>query len=394
MSNWDKEYLKLCRRILSEGTEIENRTGINSIKVPEQHFEFDLNKEFPILSIKQMFYRQAVTEMLWIWQMSSNDVRDLQERNVHVWDEWMIDEDGIYRIYEPEGSETPYDPDREVKVIDPLSVPIDDPNGLRHEFKQKINENGKPMTAKSLIKGRNIKAAKYYGKDLAYTIGTAYGFITGRYNHAKNLIDTFKQNPSDRRQVKSLWQDEFLRTAVLPSCVWSTTWDITDDKLSLSVNQRSCDVPLGLPFNITQYATFLSMIAKELELDLGKMYYNIVDPHIYVNQVDGIKEQIAREDKLNELKLLEGEDLVQLKSKLAEILDRMEKSGIDKNDQEYRKYDTEYRMIDSILEPTTPELVLNDEIQSFFDYDNSKNLKDVKVKNYKHLGKVRMPIAQ
>lgn len=393
MLKWDKEYLKLCRRILKEGIEVENRTGINSIKVPEQHFEFNLSKEFPILSVKQMFYRQAVTEMLWIWQMSSNDVRDLQKRNVHVWDEWMIDSDGIYRIYEPEGSETPYDKDREVEVIDPLSVPIDDPNGLRHEFKQKVDENGKPMIAKSLIEGRNIKTAKYYGENLAYTIGTAYGFITHRYNHARNLIDTFKNNPNDRRQVKSLWQDEFLRTAVLPSCVWSTTWDITDNKLNLYVNQRSCDVPLGLPFNITQYATFMNMIAKELELDLGKMYYNITDPHIYVNQVEGIKEQIARENKYNELSKLDGEELLKLKSKLAELLERIEKvSG--KNSKEYQKYETEYRIIDLILKPTTPKLFLSDDVHSFFDYDNSKELKDVKVKNYKHLGKVRMPIAQ
>lgn len=52
MSKWDKEYLKLCRRILDEGTETQNRIGINTIKVPNQHFEFDLSKEFPILSIK------------------------------------------------------------------------------------------------------------------------------------------------------------------------------------------------------------------------------------------------------------------------------------------------------------------------------------------------------
>lgn len=73
---------------------------------------------------------------------------------------------------------------------------------------------------------------------------------------------------------------------------------------------------------------------------------------------------------------------------------KMEKSGIKKDNKNYKKNDTEYCMIDMILEPTTSELVLNNDVHSFFDYDNSKDLKDVKVKNYKHLGKVRMPIAQ
>ena len=172
----------------------------------------------------------------------------------------MVDEDGIYRIYEPEGK-CEYDADREVVVLDPLSTPVDKPFG---ELSPKMDENGKVMTAKSLIPGRTIKTAKYYGKEYAYTIGTAYGFITDRYKHTRNLIETIKNNPTDRRMVKSLWQDEFLRTAVLPSCVWSTEWDVTDGTLNLSVHQRSCDVPLGLPFNVTQYATLLSMIANRI----------------------------------------------------------------------------------------------------------------------------------
>ena len=109
MTEWDKEYLKLCRKILSEGVEVENRTGINTIKIPSYELNFDLQKEFPILTSKQLFTRQAVTEMLWIWQMGSNDVRELQKRGVHIWDEWMVDPDGIYRIYE-QGENAVYDP--------------------------------------------------------------------------------------------------------------------------------------------------------------------------------------------------------------------------------------------------------------------------------------------
>ena len=69
MTEWDKEYLKLCKKILKEGVEVENRTGINTIKIPEYVLNFDLSKEFPILTTKQLFHRQAITEMLWIWQV-------------------------------------------------------------------------------------------------------------------------------------------------------------------------------------------------------------------------------------------------------------------------------------------------------------------------------------
>ena len=80
MTEFDKEYLRLLREIINNGVEVENRTGINTLKIPEFHFCFDVEREFPILQTKQMFYRQAVTEMLWIWQMGSNDVRDLHEK--------------------------------------------------------------------------------------------------------------------------------------------------------------------------------------------------------------------------------------------------------------------------------------------------------------------------
>ena len=386
MTEFDIEYLKLVREILDKGIEVENRTGINTIKIPSWNFSFDLNNGFPILETKQMFYRQAVTEMLWIWQMGSNDVRELHERNVHIWDEWMVDEDGIYRIYEPSGE---YNPNKEVEVIDPLSVPVDDPFGLINEFKPKLDDKGNIMKAKSLIPGKTIKAAKYYGPEFAYTIGTAYGFITNRYQHMRNLIETIKKYPTDRRMVKSLWQDEFLRTAVLPSCVWSTEWDITDGTLNLFVHQRSCDVPLGLPFNVTQYASLLEMVAKVTGLKPGKVNYSIKDAHIYVNQIEGIKEQIRREDEYNNLKKLNKDDLIKYKEEIEEEIKKYNKDSI-----EYARYDTTLRIIDMIQNPSKPKLVLDDSITDFFDYDNSKELKHVKVKNYKHMGKISFPIAQ
>ena len=300
MAKWDREYLKLCKKILEEGKEVENRTGINTIKIPSYSFHFDLEEEFPILTTKQLFFKNAITEILWIWQEQSNDVRWLQERGNHIWDEWEIDENGIWRATQ-----------------------------------NVLNEEGK--LEKKLVE-------KDFGKEYAHTIGTAYGWIVNRYKLTDSLIDTIKNNPNDRRMVKSLWQDEYLDTAVLPSCVWSTEWDVTDDKLNLMVHQRSCDVPLGLPFNVTQYATLLSLIAHVTDKKPGTIDWSIKDAHIYVNHVEGIKEQIKRGEELEDL--------------------------------------------------PAPELWINPEITDFYDFDNSRELKDIKIENYKHHGKISFPIAQ
>lgn len=300
MSNWDKDYLNLCRRILKEGKEVENRTGINTIKVPSHHFHFDLEKEYPVLTTKQLFFRQAILEMLWIYQAQSNDVRWLKERDVHIWDEWEIDEDGKW------------------KAIQNIS-----------------GEDGKL---------NKIEIEKDFGKEWAHTIGTAYGYIVNKFKLIDNLIDKIKNNPNDRRMLMSLWQDDYLDTAVLPSCVWSSEWDVTDGKLNAWVHQRSCDVPLGLPFNVTQYATLVNLLAQVCNLKPGTLDWSIKDAHIYVNQIDGIKEQIRRMDELGDF--------------------------------------------------PAPDLYINPEIKNFSDFDNSKDCKDIKILNYKHHGKINFPIAK
>ena len=299
MSKWDKEYIKLCKTILSEGKKVENRTGTNTIKIPSYHLHFDLQDEFPCLTTKQLYFRQAILEMLWIYQAQSNDVRWLQERNVHIWDEWEINEDGKWKAI------------------------------------QNVLEDGK------LVKKEVVKDL---GKDMAHTIGTAYGYIVKKFGFTDKIINTIKNNPTDRRLVISLWQDDYLATAVLPSCVWSTEWDVTDGKINMWVHQRSCDVPLGLPFNVTQYAVLLSLVAQVCGLKPGTIDYSIKDAHIYVNQIDGIKEQIARFDRDGDL--------------------------------------------------PAPELWINPEINDFYKFDNSKDLKDIKIKNYKHMGPIKFPISQ
>lgn len=300
MSKWDEDYIALCKRILNEGVRVENRTGVDTIKVPSHSFHFDLSEEFPILTTKQLFIRQAVLEMLWFYQAQSNDVRWLQERGVNIWNEWEIDEEGFWTATQ--------------------MLPGEDGKLVKKEIR------------------------KEYGKEWAHTIGTAYGWIVRKFQLTQTLIDKLKNNSGDRRMVMSLWQNDYLDTAVLPSCVWSSEWDVTDGKLNAWVHQRSCDVPLGLPFNVTQYAVLLSMLAQVTGLKPGTLDWSIKDAHIYVNQIDPIREQIARFDEKGSL--------------------------------------------------PAPKLWLNPEVKDFFDFDSSRDCADVKLIDYRHMGKISFPIAQ
>ena len=162
----------------------------------------------------------------------------------------------------------------------------------------------KPLMTKSsmIIKDENgnkkyatIKTATFFGKEYAGTIGEAYGYINKLYQRPQYVENTIKNNPTDRRMNIVLWQDAHLEKAVLPSCVWSSEYKVTPDgKLHSYIHQRSADVPLGLPFNITQYAIELSKYAKASGLEVGTMSWSIMDAHIYVNQLDGIKKQLKR----------------------------------------------------------------------------------------------------
>ena len=99
MSLADKEYLGIVKNILEKGKLGQNRTGMPAYKLPHQIMQFDLEKEFPILTTKFVAFKTAVKEILWIWQKQSNDVRLLQKWNCHIWDEWMREDGTIGKAY-------------------------------------------------------------------------------------------------------------------------------------------------------------------------------------------------------------------------------------------------------------------------------------------------------
>ena len=99
MSIADTQYLNIVENILDHGYFDNNRTGVRTYKLPHQIMQFDLEQEFPILTTKFVAFKTAVKEILWIWQLQSNDVRELQKMNCHVWDEWMRPDGTIGKAY-------------------------------------------------------------------------------------------------------------------------------------------------------------------------------------------------------------------------------------------------------------------------------------------------------
>jgi thymidylate synthase len=92
MSKFDDIYLDLVERILNEGYYDNNRTGISTYKLPHQILRFNLEEEFPILTTKYVAFKTAIKELLWIFQKQSNSVEELKEQNVHIWDEWEMED--------------------------------------------------------------------------------------------------------------------------------------------------------------------------------------------------------------------------------------------------------------------------------------------------------------
>ncbi|MDR1689095.1 MAG: thymidylate synthase [Clostridiales bacterium] len=221
MSEYDRQYLKIAQNILNNGYYAPNRTKTNTLKLPHQIMQFNLQNEFPILTTKFVAFKTAVKELLWIFKDQSNSLAALRKENVRIWDEWEM-EDG--------------------------------------------------------------------------TIGTSYGYVVKKYSQMDKLLEDLKNNPQSRRMMIDLWQIPHLPTGALYPCCFLTMWDVTDGFLNCMLVQRSGDFPLGVPFNTSQYAALLCMVAQVTGLKAGLFTHVINNAHIYENQIEGIKKQLERKD--------------------------------------------------------------------------------------------------
>lgn len=249
-----KAYIDIIKKILDEGVVKENRTGINAISIAGAMFEHDMSKGFPLLTTKQVPLRLIASELEFFIK-GITDKTWLQERNNHIWDEWCT----------------------------PKKVPY----GHDEETKKRMKEE-RDLGPIYGWQWRN------FGADyVSYDKPPAGNGI----DQLKNVVEKLKTDPNDRRMIVSAWNPTKIKEMALPACHYGFQVTVIKDKLNLLWNQRSVDSVLGLPFNIASYGLLLHLLAKESGFKEGKLIGFLGDTHIYVNQTEGLKEQLSREPR-------------------------------------------------------------------------------------------------
>jgi thymidylate synthase len=324
MNSLDKQYTDLLQDILDNGVAKQDRTGTGTISVFGRQIRNKMSEGFPVITTKKIYFKGVVTELLWFLQ-GRTDLRYLLENDCHIWT------GDAYKVYDR-------DFDRENP---PFSSPY--PNRLtKKEFEEKImtdDEFNKWYGDLGPVYGKQWRSWEHYDG-----IGQHYSSETQKIEESSilrrkpidqiaNLINDLKTNPDSRRLLVSAWNPADLPHQVLPPCHYGFQvytrelsynereqlalsyphikklcdvngpmtpkgWDdynIPTRAISLMYNARSQDVPLGTPFNISSYGLLLTILAKEVNMIPDELIANMGDCHIYLNQIDGVKEQIGRE---------------------------------------------------------------------------------------------------
>lgn len=237
-----KQYLNLLKRIMDEGVDRSDRTGVGTRGIFGHQMRFDLNKGFPLVTTKKVFMKAIIYETLWFLRGDTN-IKYLNDHGVTIWDEWA-DKDGELG-------------------------PVYGKQWVRWEGSHGEKINQIAQVQESLRKNPDSRR-----------------HIVSAWNVAdiQELIKGKKSAP--------------------PACHTLFQFFVANGKLSCQLYMRSNDAFLGAPFNIAQYAMLTQMLAQTCNLELGEYIHTNGDVHLYQNHLEQAKLQIAREPKkLPKLKL-------------------------------------------------------------------------------------------
>jgi len=298
MSNIEKQYQGILRKLVLYGKEKGDRTGTGTLSYFGDQIRHDMSEGFPLLTTKKMAIKTMMTELKWFLKGDTN-IKYLVDNGCNIWN------GDAYKNYV-------------IKVNMQPGVPIGD-FLTQEEF---INE----------IKTNDEFAKKWgelgpiYGKQWRYWFGYDSNINPYSVDQIADLIKNIKENPDSRRLMVSAWNVGELDKMVLPPCHYGfqlyTRKSTREEKIvnpgkyrvvSLMWNQRSVDTFLGLPFNIASYATLLQLIADECNMIAGELIGNLGDVHLYKNHIQQAKEQIVREPyklptiELSNVNILKGE---------------------------------------------------------------------------------------
>ena len=232
-----KQYLDLVQHILENGERKQDRTGTGTISVFGYQMKFDLRDGFPILTTKKILFDALVHELLWFLKGSTN-INEGLKQYTPIWNAWADDQGELGPIYG-------YQWRKWEKFVS------DGQNGYRKEYIDQI----------------------------------------------QTAIDMIKKNPDSRRIIISAWNVADLDRMALPPCHAFFQFYVINGRLDCQLYQRSADVALGVPFNISSYALLLVLMAQECQLTPGIFVHTLGDAHIYLNHVEGLKLQLQRTPK-------------------------------------------------------------------------------------------------
>ena len=288
MSNIEKQYQGILRKLVLYGKEKGDRTGTGTLSYFGDQIRHNMADGFPLLTTKKMAVKTMMTELKWFLKGDAN-IKYLVDNNCHIWD------GDAYKNYRNKFEPAPYQftPDTMEEFINKIKT--DD------EFAKQWGELG-PIYGKQW---RNWESQKF-------NVAKGEGYLLHIDQIAKLIVD-LKKNPDSRRLMVSAWNVGEIEEVVLPPCHYGFQCYVSEGKLSLMWNQRSCDTFLGIPFNIASYATLLLLLCKETGLEAGELIGNLGDVHLYKNHVQQAKEQIVREPfplptiELSNVNILNGE---------------------------------------------------------------------------------------
>lgn len=240
----ETQYLELINQIINTGVFRPDRTGTGTYSRFGASMRFNLRHTFPLLTTKRVFWRGVVEELLW-FVAGSTDAHLLRDRGIHIWD------GNSSREY-----------------LDSI--------GLNHREEGDLG----PVYG---FQWRHF-GAQYVDRVTDYT-GQGVDQLS-------DLIHRITTNPTDRRLVLTAWNPAALRDMALPPCHMFCQFYVAHGELSCLMYQRSCDMGLGVPFNIASYSLLTCMVAQVCGLRPGELIHMMGDTHVYANHVDPLKEQL------------------------------------------------------------------------------------------------------
>ncbi len=260
----ERQYLDLMRRVWTGGSERVDRTGIGTRSLFGAMLRYNLAEgAMPLVTTKRVYWKTATRELLWFLTGNTN-IRPLVLQGVKIWNEWP------HARYVRETGDA-------IELATFAERIAED-----EAFAERWGDLG-PVYGKQWVDWPTWR----YRPDGLYEKGPGI-------NQVAQVIESLRSNPGSRRHIIEGWNVAELDRMALPPCHKSYQFHVADGQLNCALYQRSCDVALGLPFNLWSGALLTRMIAQQVDLEPGEFVWMGGDVHLYLNHEALVTEQLER----------------------------------------------------------------------------------------------------